>query len=89
MDRTPETLVRQATDFLIIIGNAQALSVILRTDPLFEKFMADECGLDVEKVKDFSSKLNWLDLGIKDQDGIVTVDNCRKFLEGEFSKRDT
>lgn len=81
MKRTSDTLVRQAQNFLFNLGNAQGLDMIIAIDPVFAQFMKDECGLDLELLKKVSIAAAEAASTLKSENGIVTPENCEKFLK--------
>ena len=60
----------QAEAFLTNTGAAQALSFIVATDPIFAKFMKEECGVDLDKISEMSLKASEVLCGLKNEDGI-------------------
>lgn len=81
MNRTPEELVNQATTFLYNLGAAQSMSYILAIDSVFKDFLVTECGLDVNKVEELSQIASVISNKIKNENGIVTVENAERFLK--------
>ena len=75
-DRDPKILKDQVTELILIIGNIQAYPVIFNIDPMFKKFMAEEAGLDTDKLVSLAAGLT-----LKNADGIVTEENCKKFID--------
>lgn len=80
MSRTPDELVAQAQLFLLNIGRARGLDMIFQMDPLFKKFMIEECGLTEEAVLNVSKAAAQAASTLTDQNGIITPENCEKFL---------
>lgn len=79
-DRSPEKLSLQAETFCMNLGAAKALGFILQIDPLFEKFMVEQCGLDSKKLQEISALLSSV-VSLKNQNGLIDPANCKKFLE--------
>lgn len=80
MTRSPESLMRQARTFLVNIGAASSGPLIFSIDPLFKKFMVEECGVNEETLNDMATLAGILSSNLKHHDGIVTKENCAKFL---------
>ncbi|HBI00985.1 MAG TPA: hypothetical protein DDY18_05110 [Flavobacterium sp.] len=86
MNRTPETLVEQAQMFLLNLGRAQSLDTIFTIDPLFKKFMTEECGLTEEVIFNVSIAASQAAATLTNKNGIITVENCEKFLAANNSQ---
>ena len=77
---TPEHLCSQVENFLYSLGQSQSMSFILELDPDFGKFLEQECGLNLDLISKISEIAQAAASTLKQQDGIVTVDNCRRWM---------
>lgn len=80
MKRSAEALRLQAINFLTNLGAAEGLGFIMTIDPAFAKFMKEQCGLDPEDIKNLSTAASLASSKLKNETGIVTSENCEKFL---------
>src|SRR5271166_201590 len=95
MKRSGEALVEQAAAFITNLSATSALGMIIGMDPIFKQFMVDEVGLDAAKVQELSNLAGLIARKFKNEDGIITTENCERFLKvngaytDEYEKKPT
>lgn len=79
--RSGKALKSQVDTFLLNLGAAQALSYIVHIDPIFAKFISEECGVDLTGIEQLSRAASLVGSRIKNVNDIVTEENCENWLK--------
>lgn len=83
MKRSGEVLRNQTEDFLEGLARFRSYGVINKIDPLFEKFLEQECGVNLAKLNEAIGYANEVARYLTNKNGIVTNENCQKFVDNQ------